>query len=188
MRFFGTFFLAAAATAGLCTAQGAGLTDQELCANLQADYGVLPESCTIAPPQQEARTPPPRPSGLDPEIEESHIFFMAGGSRLDDSSRTKLAAITALLNTPLMQDACLRLVGHSDSVGGAAANQALALKRAEIVQTSLAGGVVPQRILEVMSAGESRPLQGIDTTDPRNRRVELQAKTCPPEVQGVQRP
>lgn len=152
------------------------LDDTALCARAQEVYGVTPERC-ISPP-----SPASKPTtGLSEEIVESHIFFPHGGADLNDDAQVQIAVLLSVLDTSVMQNACLRLIGHSDSSGGDAANKALARKRADTVANALRSGLKdPTRLRDVLSAGEAAPLKGIPSTSPLNRRVEIQAKTCPP--------
>jgi len=152
-----------------------------LCARAQETYGVTPERClsTAQPSAQKAA------SGLSDEMSESHIFFPAGGARLDDDAQVQIAVLLEVLHTTVMKNACLRLVGHSDSSGGEAANKALARKRADVVALALAlalrdGLEDPSRLQDVISEGEAKPLVGVPSTSPHNRRVEIQARTCRP--------
>ncbi|WP_299419022.1 OmpA family protein [uncultured Shimia sp.] len=117
---------------------------------------------------------------MSDEIQESHIFFTQGGANLSADAQVQLAVLVSVLDTSVLQRACLRLIGHSDSSGGDAANKALALKRAQAVAAALRDGLKdPSRIRVVESEGESRPLTGLEGTSAHNRRVEIQAKTCP---------
>lgn len=153
------------------------LDDTALCAKAQEVYGVTPERCVI-PPAQASKTN----NGLSEEILESHIFFPQGGSDLNDDAQVQVAVLLSVLETTVMQNACFRLIGHSDSSGGDAANKALALKRADTVAQVLRSGLKdPTRLRAVLSEGEAAPLEGIPSTSPLNRRVEIQAKTCPPK-------
>lgn len=152
------------------------LDDAALCAQAMQQYGVTPARCKASqtPASDSA------PNALSGEIQESHIFFTQGGARLSADAQVQLAVLVSVLDTSVLQPACLRLIGHSDSSGGDAANKALALKRAQAVAAALREGLKdPSRIREVDSKGEARPLAGLESTSVHNRRVEIQAKTCP---------
>ncbi len=146
-----------------------------LCARAQETYGVTPERCLSTAPSSAQKAA----SGLSDEMSESHIFFPAGGARLHDDAQVQIAVLLEVLHTTVMKNACLRLVGHSDSSGGEAANKALARKRADVVALALRDGLEnPSRLQDVISEGEAKPLVGVPSTSPHNRRVELQARTC----------
>jgi outer membrane protein OmpA-like peptidoglycan-associated protein len=151
------------------------ITSEELCQRVYEQYGLRTEGC-------EADTPPALVQKLEKptqEMLENHVFFEAGGAVLDASAMAQITVLTRVLNTPLMQGACLRLVGHSDSSGSAQLNQKIGLERAEAVAAALQKGLdKPARILEVLSEGEERALKGFEPTSPFNRRVEIFAKSC----------
>ncbi|MEZ5477795.1 MAG: OmpA family protein [Thiolinea sp.] len=74
-------------------------------------------------------------------------------------------------------DIKIRLVGHTDSVGRAAANERLGRERAEEVRDMLVKRGAPRKQIEVDSKGETEPVADNKTEEGRkkNRRVELQA-------------
>lgn len=152
------------------------LNEADLCARAVEQYGVEPARCGLP----SAGSPSSSPTALSDEVLESHIFFPQGGASLNDDAQVQLAVMLSVLNTSVMQSACLRLIGHSDSSGGEDANKALALKRAETVAAALRDGLKDSsRIRTVGSAGEALPLSGLESTSVHNRRVKIQAKTCP---------
>ncbi|WP_353309110.1 OmpA family protein [Shimia sp. NS0008-38b] len=154
-------------------------TAEETCAQIGQTNGAQSTICGAVSGalQTDARAPSKGP--VSAEVEESHIFFTRGGTSLDEGARAQLTALVAVLNTDLMRTACLRLIGHSDSSGGRATNDALALKRATTVGDVLRAGLDdPSRVREVISAGESQPLPDLPSVSPQNRRVEIRAKTC----------
>lgn len=172
MRFFGSIAFVVTLSFG---APLFALSDAEICAQIMRDYGVQPEKCpkTTATPSKGST------GDLDSEIRESHIFFKQGGTVLDDAAQVQLAALAAVLQTAPMQSACIRLIGHSDTSGGVAANQKLGLRRAQTVASALKAAMPKDnRIDDISSAGETRPLEGIKGTSPLNRRVEIRARTC----------
>jgi outer membrane protein OmpA-like peptidoglycan-associated protein len=157
------------------------MDEAALCARALEQYGVEPTRCRARVSVLSDTAPSgAAPNALSAEIRESHVFFPQGGATLNEDAQVQLAVLVSVLDTSAMQPACLRLIGHSDSSGGDAANKALALKRAEAVATALRDGLKdPSRIRVVMSEGEARPLAGLESTSVHNRRVEIQAKTCP---------
>jgi outer membrane protein OmpA-like peptidoglycan-associated protein len=67
------------------------------------------------------------------------------------------------------------IVGHTDTLGDAAANVALGLKRASSVQRLLVDAGLDASIVDVTSHGESDPVVKTpnNIAEPRNRRVEI---------------
>jgi len=122
---------------------------------------------------------------LPPALVESHIFFTDGGSTLDGAAEEQIARLAAVLETGPMRTACLKLVGHADSSGPAGINETVGLERARAVAAALSGRLSrPGRIEAVTSAGETAPLALLPATDPRQRRVAILARTCPPATSG----
>ena len=95
-----------------------------------------------------------------------------------DSLRPESEQVLNEIGTMLREHAewRLRIEGHTDSLGGAAFNQDLSLRRAKSVRATLAAkyGIDPAR-LDVSGAGDTRPVDANDTETgrARNRRVEL---------------
>jgi OmpA-OmpF porin, OOP family len=102
------------------------------------------------------------------------ILFDTGSDRLRPESTPTLKEIGEMLRAH--PDLRLRIEGHTDNVGQAAANQTLSQKRAESVRQHLVQnfGVVESR-LEAQGFGPGRPAATNDTPEGRqqNRRVEL---------------
>jgi len=69
----------------------------------------------------------------------------------------------------------LRIEGHTDAVGTAAANDALSLARARSVASALAARGVPAARLEPVGLGARQPVASNDTDSgrARNRRVSV---------------
>jgi outer membrane protein OmpA-like peptidoglycan-associated protein len=69
----------------------------------------------------------------------------------------------------------IEVAGHTDSVGSDAYNLDLSRRRANTVASYLSGRGVSQQRMEIVAAGESRPVASNDTEDgrARNRRVEI---------------
>ncbi|MBO9475422.1 OmpA family protein [Shimia sp. R10_1] len=156
--------------------RGSALTEAEICQRMMQEFGFDVRDCV------ERRAPPTQPqtaSPLDPEIRESHIFFKAGGTRLDDAAQLKIAKLIAVLDTSVLKSACIQLIGHSDTSGDRSANRALALSRAETIAAVLRDGLQDaERIESVVSSGETQPLPQINGSNPLNRRVEIRARSC----------
>jgi outer membrane protein OmpA-like peptidoglycan-associated protein len=102
------------------------------------------------------------------------ILFDTGSDRIRPESTPTLTDIAQMLT--LHADLKLRIEGHTDNVGDAAANQALSEKRAAAVKAYLVGKhQVDAARLETAGLGASKPVAPNDTPEGRqtNRRVEL---------------
>ncbi|HEX4859187.1 MAG TPA: OmpA family protein [Usitatibacteraceae bacterium] len=70
------------------------------------------------------------------------------------------------------------VIGHTDRVGTVESNDALSLKRAQVIRERLIGAGVPAARVEASGRGEREPM--INTADevaePRNRRVEIKVR------------
>ena len=140
-----------------------------------ADTPVCAAPRVVEPSPTVARDPVPTRAGID----ESHVFFLNGGSRLDVAASRQLDRLAAVLNASMFQDACVRLVGHSDVSGDASINMRISTERAQAVSAYLARRLVnPAQIQDVYGEGEASPLWGEAGASPRNRRVAIWARPC----------
>lgn len=166
-----------------------------VCRQIYEQFGVQGVGCPALSIGLASGTAPPqsRPAGdvgqqpmvlepasvLQARRKESHIFFPAGGSGLDPAAMAQLVQVAQVLQIPVMQGACVSLVGHSDSVGSAAVNQTLSEERARGVADYLHPLMrKPHRIVNVSGVGEARPLADTDPAAPENRRVEIWLRSC----------
>ena len=102
------------------------------------------------------------------------ILFDTGSAQIRPSSSDVLAQIGQMLRAH--PDLHLRIEGHTDSQGGAAANRQLSQRRAEAVMQVLVDAYgIDRTRLEAVGRGEAEPVASNDTADGRqqNRRVEL---------------
>ena len=147
-----------------------------------------PASCVdqLAEASVPAAAPAPRPAASGEtriELSADALFAFAGagpGDILADG-RARLLEIAQRLSAA--RDLRVRVVGHTDRIGGDAANQALSLRRAETVRQVLVDGGVPASAIVAEGAGEARPVTtGCGDALPRralvqwlapDRRVEL---------------
>lgn len=105
------------------------------------------------------------------------ILFDFGSNRISRESEALLTRIAAVMNAPAAAGLRFHVIGHTDGVGSAAANQALSQRRAEAVKTWLGekGGVAPAR-LESSGMGKSKLADPTHPTAAANRRVEIVVK------------
>ncbi len=105
------------------------------------------------------------------------IYFDTGSDRIRPESSPTLKEIGAMMKEhPELK---LAIEGHTDNVGGAAANQALSEKRAAAVRQALVDTYqVDGARLEASGLGQTKPAGSNDTPEGRqgNRRVELVKK------------
>jgi outer membrane protein OmpA-like peptidoglycan-associated protein len=101
------------------------------------------------------------------------VLFASGQAELVEGGRASLEEVVDLLQTE--PDKQIRVEGHTDSLGDAAANMLLSEQRALSVRESLiALGVNPERISAV-GMGEDFPIASNDDEEgrARNRRVDV---------------
>jgi outer membrane protein OmpA-like peptidoglycan-associated protein len=101
------------------------------------------------------------------------LYFESGGAVLTAESATLLPKIIeSVAGRPGVD---VSIIGHSDTVGKADANAALALKRAQTIADLLKEKGLKAAALSVESHGESNLLIKTpdETAEPRNRRVEV---------------
>jgi OOP family OmpA-OmpF porin len=104
--------------------------------------------------------------------------FKSGSSRLTNEGQTKLLGLALSLQEGNTRITRLLIEGHTDSVGDAAMNQVLSLKRANAVAEYLAKqGGFARSSMRTLGLGESKPVASNKTRKGRaqNRRVEITA-------------
>lgn len=101
------------------------------------------------------------------------LYFESGGSQLTAESAALLPKIVE--NAAKRPAVDVSIIGHTDTVGKADLNEALALKRAQAVAEMLAAKGLKAHALAVESHGERNLLVPTpdETAEPRNRRVEI---------------
>lgn len=105
------------------------------------------------------------------------VQFDFNSNNLTRQSQAHLSRLSKLL-TGNLSNLCVKLIGHTDTVGSAQYNLKLSMKRANSVRLYLAGpGAVPASRLIAEGQGEDQPLVGIPGDDGRNRRVEILARS-----------
>jgi OmpA-OmpF porin, OOP family len=112
-----------------------------------------------------------RPAPVTGAGREFVVLFGPASANLDQSAQSVVGEVLALVGTDVR--VAITVVGHTDSIGPADANQRLSLRRAEAVRDALvAGGIDPDRIRTV-GAGESEATSagGDGVADPASRRA-----------------
>ncbi|WP_336978360.1 OmpA family protein [Altererythrobacter fulvus] len=99
------------------------------------------------------------------------IRFEEGSSRIDASSLGLLDEVAAALRPCL--GAIIAITGHTDSSGPEPSNLALSRERANAVLAALVGRGIPADGLRASGVGSTLPVEGLDPTDPANRRIEF---------------
>jgi outer membrane protein OmpA-like peptidoglycan-associated protein len=104
------------------------------------------------------------------------LYFVTGTDELTDESKVELQGVLEELRRRPAPD--IQVIGHTDTVGNPADNDALSLQRAQTMrQTMLPLGIPPERI-RAFGRGERELLipteDGVD--EPRNRRVEINVR------------
>jgi outer membrane protein OmpA-like peptidoglycan-associated protein len=115
------------------------------------------------------------PEGLPPlpGVETVAIHFDFASSRLTPGGQIHAAAAAVRISDLTL--ARVRLVGHTDRVGGPAANRRLAARRAAAVAEFLVSAGVPRDLIEIDERGEADlPVATADgVREPLNRSVEI---------------
>jgi outer membrane protein OmpA-like peptidoglycan-associated protein len=101
------------------------------------------------------------------------LYFVEGKDRLTDESQRLVDSTLAEIAARPVPD--VLVVGHTDAVGSHAANDALALQRAEAIRSELIRrGIAPDNV-QAIARGKREP--AVPTPDgvaeARNRRVEI---------------
>ncbi len=99
------------------------------------------------------------------------IRFAEGSAAIDPDSRELLDEVAAALRP--CTGSVIAISGHTNSGGNTAASLALAQARADAVRQALGQRGIPLSGLHARGMGDTRPLPGLDPTDPANRRIEF---------------
>lgn len=101
------------------------------------------------------------------------LYFEVGDARINKASESLLQAVLDEVQSRSVPD--LSITGHTDTVGNAALNETLSLRRAEQVAKLLKSSTTGGLQIEVTSHGERNLLVPTPdaTAEPRNRRVEI---------------
>lgn len=99
------------------------------------------------------------------------IGFLFASAELTPADRARAATFAAALRDPRIADKRIRIEGHTDSIGGDAANLDLSRRRARAVGEALAAAGVDGSRLDLEGYGARRPLPGVPADSGANRRV-----------------
>ncbi len=101
------------------------------------------------------------------------ITFRSGSAELTSDGTAIARQIATAMLRPDKSTLRFNLEGHTDAVGSKALNDALSQRRANALAAYLVGqGISPTR-LNTAGYGFDRPLPGLPSTSPSNRRVEV---------------
>jgi len=98
-------------------------------------------------------------------FEESSASLAAGGTELLDEVAAALRPCFG---------AKIAIIGHTDNSGDEPANRVLSQERATTVRRALIARGISQNSLQTRGLGSSMPVEGLDPSDPANRRIEFE--------------
>jgi OOP family OmpA-OmpF porin len=99
------------------------------------------------------------------------IRFEEASTRIDADSRELIDEVAAALRPCV--GGIIAVTGHTDASGPEAGNIALSQERAASVREALIRRGIPADGLRSRGAGSAEPVDGLDPTDPANRRIEF---------------
>lgn len=166
-------------------------------ANEQCDPRLAQRAATPVAAQREATPPQPAEAApASPPVSEStevaaiepqrqpfniseKAFFDFDRAELKEEDRRRLdEALAQLGNMP--EDAIVRIIGHTDSIGTEQYNRELSMRRARAAQEYLVSHGIGQQRIVISGMGESNPVADNSTDEGRaqNRRadIEIQAE------------
>jgi outer membrane protein OmpA-like peptidoglycan-associated protein len=104
------------------------------------------------------------------------LYFLLGSTVLTPESKQTLEQLKAeLARRPAPE---ITVIGHTDLVASDAFNDALSLKRAEVVHQALVQAGITAAWIEVTGRGKREPVVRTkdEVLEPRNRRVEIRVR------------
>lgn len=120
--------------------------------------------------------PTPKPVSGTCELRSYLVFFDFDSSNISDEAEAVIEQAVEDLQAPDCQNATVRVVGHTDTMGSSSYNAALSLRRADnVVRMIRAAGVSPASISS-SAEGESslRVATGDEVRESENRRVAIE--------------
>ncbi|RHW17096.1 OmpA family protein [Sphingomonas gilva] len=100
------------------------------------------------------------------------LSFELNSAEMTAGAKDRAKVFAQALNTPELRNSRFLIEGHTDSVGGRAANRELSQRRAQSVADFLVAQGVDRSRLEVQGFGYDQPLPGKPASADENRRVE----------------
>lgn len=169
----------------ICYAQdgdddGDGVFDRrDRCPDTPANTPVGHNGCPIPqyPPSTPVAEPEPMQAPAQSEVivlsDLGNVLFAFDSAELTSDAQRLLGDVATRLNGAMLVS--VKVIGHTDSVGSDAYNQALSERRAASVASYLGSRGIDAGKLSTEGRGESQPVAGNDTDAGRaqNRRVEL---------------
>ncbi|HRD99519.1 MAG TPA: OmpA family protein, partial [Rubrivivax sp.] len=126
-------------------------------------------------PAPKPAAPPPPPAPVSEKVTfAADAFFDFAKSKLKPEAQAKLSDLVD--KTKGVNLEVIIAVGHTDSVGGDAANQKLSVARAEAVKAFLTSKGIEKNRVYTEGKGEKQPVADNKTAEGRakNRRVEVE--------------
>lgn len=150
--------------------------------NPQTVLGQTPPTRPLAPTVRVARasTRTDMPSANRGAAEAQNGYFVQfafNSTEIEPQFKVHLDRLSDVLKVSSMLDSCVKVIGHTDTVGSAAYNKKLSEMRALKVAAYLVDerGIDRMR-LALEAAGETKPLPDVPGNDALNRRVEFATK------------
>ncbi len=159
-------------------------------AHCECDPDLIPRDVCFPPPPKPAAAPPPpaapapvpvapAPKPAPKPVTEkvtfaADVFFDFDKSVLKPEGKARLDELVSKLGGTTLE--VIIAIGHTDSVGGDAYNQALSVRRAEAVKAYLVSkGIEPNRIY-TEGKGKTQPIasNSTDAGRAKNRRTEIE--------------
>ena len=106
------------------------------------------------------------------------IRFEEGSARIDAASGELVDEVADALRPCL--GSIIAITGHTDASGPEAGNLALSRERAQAVRSALMARGIPADGLRTMGRGSREPVEGLEPTDPANRRIEFSVVATQP--------
>lgn len=144
---------------------GMDLTKQAITVGLRYGYD--------DPPPPPAPAPPPPPPPAPPPVKQFIVFF--GFAKANLTAEAQAVVTEAAAAAKAQGSARIVIVGHTDTVGSAAANESLSLRRANAVKDELTRlGISPDAI-STSGKGETELMvqTGDGVKEPQNRRATI---------------